>query len=43
MNEKIEFKDLSGGLKTAVVFSYIIMCLYILGFIAGFISVLVWG
>jgi len=41
MKEEIRFKDLSGSLKTAVVFSYIIMCLYILGFTAGFVSVFV--
>lgn len=37
MNEKIRFGDLSGWLKTLVVFGWIALGLYVLIFLTGFI------
>jgi len=34
---EIKFKDLSFPLKTAIVFSWFLLCLYVLLFIVGFI------
>ena len=42
MKEKIRFSDLSGSLKTAIVFLWILIGIYGLSFLIGFIYG-VWG
>jgi hypothetical protein len=41
MDKKIRFRDLSGSLKTAIVFAYIVGGFYILAFVAGFLLAIV--